>query len=67
MVVWEGVVIDAVIDFGVGIACSFGAELPYSPVFAMFGVEKLDEGVKRVAICALGIRPARSRCRNDCT
>lgn len=63
----EGVVVDAVIDLGVGVACSFGTELPNSPVFAMFGVEKLDKTIEWITICALWVRPAGSRCRDDCT
>jgi hypothetical protein len=41
MVVREGVVVYAIVDFAVWVACTFGAELPYCPVFAMFRVEEL--------------------------
>lgn len=37
------------------IACSFGAKLPYSPVFTMFRIEEFDELVERVSVCELGI------------
>ena len=66
MVVRERVMIDSAVDLGVGIPCSFGAELPYCPVFAVFGVEELDERVEGVAIVALGIGAAGAGGRDDC-
>jgi hypothetical protein len=36
MVVRERVMVDSVIDLGVRVPRSFGAELPYCPVFAVF-------------------------------
>ncbi len=44
----------------VRISRSFGSELPYSPVLAMFRVEKLDKTVEGIAIGALrvGLRGA---------
>jgi hypothetical protein len=62
----ERVMVDSAIDFGVRIPRSFGAELPYCPVFAVFGVEELDERVERVAIVALGVGSARAGGRDDC-
>jgi hypothetical protein len=66
-VVGEGVVVDAVVDLGVGVARSFGAELPNRPVVAMLGVEKFHERVERVAVCALGVCAAGAGRCNDCT
>ncbi len=43
MVVGKRIVVDAVVYLRVGIASSLGAELPDSPVFAMFFVEELYE------------------------
>ena len=67
MVVRERVVVYTIVDLGVGVARSLSAELPYGPVFAMFGVEELYERVKRVAVCALRIGAAGAGRRNDCT
>jgi hypothetical protein len=58
MMVGKRVVVDAIVDLRVWVARPFGAKLPYSPVFAMFGVEKLDECIERVAIRALGVSAA---------
>jgi hypothetical protein len=57
-VVREGVVVDSAIHLLIWVARSFGAEFPYCPVFAMFGVEEFDERVKRVAVVALGVGAA---------
>lgn len=55
MVVWPGVVPHSAVDSFVGIPCSFGAEFPYCPVVAVFGVEKGNELVERIAVCELGV------------
>jgi hypothetical protein len=67
MVVRKRIVVDAVVDLRVGVARSLGAKLPYRPVFAMLGVEELDERVERVAVCALRVGAARPGGCNDCT
>lgn len=56
MVVWPRVVTYPPVDRLIRIAGAFCAELPYPPVFAMFGVEEFDNLIERVAVCALGIR-----------
>lgn len=58
--VGEGVVVDAVVDFRVWVTRPFGAKLPYGPVVAMLGVEKLYERIKRVAIGALRVGTTRA-------
>lgn len=55
MVVRKRIVVYAVVDFTVGIACALGAELPYRPIVAMLGVEELDEGIEGVAVCSLRV------------
>lgn len=40
----------------VWISGSFGAELPYRPVFTMLGVEELDELVEGVSVGELRVR-----------
>lgn len=60
VVVREWIVIYAVVNLTIRIAGAFGAELPYRPVFAMFRVEELHEGVERVSICTLWIGAARA-------
>jgi hypothetical protein len=57
-VVGERIMVDAVVDLGVGVARPFGAELPYGPVVAMLRVEELYERVEGVAVGALGVRAA---------
>jgi hypothetical protein len=57
-VVGERVVVDTVVDLGVGVARPLGAELPDGPVVAMLGVEEFDERVERVAVGALRVRAA---------
>lgn len=39
----------------IGIARSFGAKLPYGPVFTVFRIEEFDELVERVSVGELGI------------
>lgn len=65
VVVRKRVVVDAAVDLRVWVARPFCAELPYCPVVAVLRVEKLYEGVKRVAVRALGIGAAGARSRND--
>jgi hypothetical protein len=59
--------VDTIVDLGVWIARSFGAELPDRPVFAMLRVEELDQRIERVAVCALWVCAAGAGRRNDCT
>jgi hypothetical protein len=66
VVVGEGVVVDAVVDFRVGVARPFGAELPDGPVFAMFGIEEFDKRVERVAVRALGVGATGPGRRDNC-
>lgn len=66
MVVWPGKVPDSVVDFFIGVAGALGAELPDCPLIAVFGVEKGDELVERVAIGALWIGAAGPRGGDDC-
>lgn len=40
--VWPGEMVDPIVDLAVGIPCTLGAELPDTPVLAMFGVEEAD-------------------------
>ena len=54
----EGVVIYAVVDFAVRVASAFSTELPYRPIFAMFRVKELYEGVEGVSVCALRVGAA---------
>lgn len=65
MMVWKGIVVYTVVYLAVWIASAFGTELPYRPVFAMFRIEELDEGVERVTVCALRICATRARCGDD--
>lgn len=60
MVVGERIVVDAVVYLRVGITSSFGAELPNSPVFAMFFVEELNKRVERITVGALRIGATRA-------
>lgn len=55
MVVRPGIVSHSAVDSFVGIPRSFGAEFPYCPIVAVFGVEKGDELVERIAVCELGV------------
>lgn len=57
--------VDAIVDFRIGVACAFGAKFPYSPVVAMLGVEEFHKRIERVAVCALGIGAAGTRCCDD--
>lgn len=34
---------------------AFSTELPYSPVFAMFRIEEVDDPVEGVSICSLWV------------
>jgi hypothetical protein len=61
----EGVVVDAVVDFGVGVASPLGAEFPYRPVVAVLRVEELDERVEGVAVRALGVGATGARGGDD--
>ena len=61
----EGVVVDAVVDFGVGVAGPLCAELPYGPIVAVLGIEELDECIEGVAVCALGVRATGARGGDD--
>ena len=54
----ERIVVYAIVDFAVWVARTFSAELPYRPVFAMFRVEELYEGVEGVSIRALWVGAA---------
>lgn len=55
-----GIVPYASIDSLVRVAGAFSPELPDGPIISMFGVEKGNEAVKRVAVGSLGICLARS-------
>lgn len=61
------VVIYAAVDFRVGIAGTFCAELPDCPVRLMFSVEKPDEVFRRISIGSLWVCGGRARCGDDCT
>lgn len=50
-----GEMVNAPVHFRVGIACALGTELPDAPIRTMFRVEEVDEGVERVAVCALRV------------
>jgi hypothetical protein len=65
-VVGERVVVDAVVDLGVGVSGALCTELPYCPVIAVLRVEKLDERVERIAVGALRVRAAWAGRCNDC-
>ena len=65
MVVGKWIVIHAIVYLAVRIAGAFGAKLPNGPVFAMLRVQKLDERVERVSICALGIGATWARRGDD--
>lgn len=65
MVIWERIVVDAVVHLAVGVSGAFGAELPDGPVGAMFAVEPVYERVERVAVRALGVCAAGARGRDD--
>jgi hypothetical protein len=64
--VGKRVMVDAVVDFGVWIACTLCAEFPYRPVVAMFRVEEFDKRIEGVAVCALWICTTGSGSRDDC-
>ena len=55
----------SIVDLAIGIACTFGAELPYRPLRAMFIVKEFDQGVGWVAVSALGICGGRARGGDD--
>lgn len=55
MVVRPGEVVDSSIDLRVRVARTLGAKLPYAPIFAMFRVEKINQGVEGVAVGSFGI------------
>ncbi len=63
--VWPWVVPYSSVNFGVWVPCALGTELPYSPVGAMFIIEKFDECVCRVAIGSLRIGGGGTRRSND--
>lgn len=65
MMIWEGVVVYTVVYLAIWVASAFCAKLPYRPVFAMFRVEELYEGVERISVCALRICAAGARCGDD--
>jgi hypothetical protein len=65
VVVGERVVVYAVVDLRVWVARPFGAELPYRPVVAVLRVEELYERIERIAVGALWIGAAGTRCRDD--
>ena len=54
------VMADAIIDFVIVIANTFGAEFPNGPFGAVLVVEKFDQSFGRVAVGALGIGGGRS-------
>lgn len=56
----------AIVDFRIWVASSFGAELPYCPLLAVFVVEELDERGERVAVGELGVCAAGARGCDDC-
>jgi hypothetical protein len=55
MVIRPWVMPHATIYRFIGIACAFGAKLPYGPVFTVFRIEEFDELVERVSVGELGI------------
>lgn len=55
----------APVNLAIGVSRTLGAELPDGPVLAVLVVEELDEGVERVAVGALRVRPAGARRRDD--
>jgi len=61
----EGVVVHTVVHLRVWVACPLCAKLPYGPVFAMLGVEKLDERIQRIAVGALWVCAAGTGCSDD--
>lgn len=52
------------IDFRVGIAGTFSTKLPNCPVDSMFGIEKLDQGIRWVSVSSLWVGRRWSRCGN---
>lgn len=58
MVVRERIVVYAIVNFTVWVACAFRTKLPNRPVFAMFRVEELDERIEGVSVCALRVGAA---------
>lgn len=65
MVIGEGVVVYTVVNLAVRVASAFCTKLPYRPVFTMFGVEELYEGVERIPVRALWIGATGARRSND--
>jgi len=65
MVVREGVVVDTVVDFGVGVAGPFGAEFPYRPIVAVFRIKEFNESIEGVAVGPLGVGAAGARGCDD--
>lgn len=61
------VVIYAAVDFRVGIAGTFCAELPDCPVRLMFFVEEPDEVFRRISVGSLWVCGGGAGCGNDCT
>lgn len=55
MVIWPRVVPYSIVYEVVGIAGSFGAEFPYSPVLVVLGIEELDKAIEGIAIGALRV------------
>ena len=65
MVIWPRVVSYSSVDLGVWISSTFGAELPYRPVGAMFVIEEFDKGVCGITIRSLRVGRGRARCSDD--
>ena len=59
------IMVNAAVDFGVGIPSTFCTELPYCPVCFVFVVEKLHKSVRGIAVSALRIRRRRARGGDD--
>lgn len=59
--VWPGEMVDPMVHLAVRVARALCAELPDTPVLAVFGVEEADQCVERVSVCALRVGGRRAR------
>ena len=63
--IWPWIMSYPTVDFGVWIACPFGAKLPYCPFGLVLIIEELDECICRISICPLRVGGGRTGGCND--
>ena len=65
MVIRPGVVMNSSIDLRVGVSRALSTKLPDAPVFVMFRIEKIHQGVEGVAIRSSGVISGGARSRDN--